>query len=145
MPTITIRTDPIAPGRRRAIAVRLTRWLSTRGHVEPAHVLVNFEEPSPQSTYTGGLPVEAFPRRQGSLRHAVVTCRIGPDRDERFRTDLAHEVADALGVCPETALFYLEFRATSPADVYIVRRGGLERANERSMTNRSTSSEENPT
>ncbi|MFY1671568.1 hypothetical protein ACN27G_16575 [Plantactinospora sp. WMMB334] len=127
MPTITIRTVPCSPSRRRAVAVRLTRWLTDHG-VPPAHVVVRFEEQPEQTTFTGGLPLEALPHRPGVLRHAAVTCCVGPDRDERFRAGLAAEIADALGAGPDTPFFYLEFRPTSPADVYLAKRGVLRRA-----------------
>jgi hypothetical protein len=59
-----------------------------------------------------------------------VICRVAPDRDEGFRAGLAAQIADALGVGPGTPFFYLEFRPTSSADVYLTRQGVLGRADD---------------
>jgi hypothetical protein len=74
--------------------------------------------------FSGGLPVEAL---GGSLR-ATVTCCVGPDRDEAFRSDLAGEIAAALGMTRDTAFLHIEFRPTPPGNVYVARNGRLSRA-----------------
>ncbi|HYN94074.1 MAG TPA: hypothetical protein VES42_09535 [Pilimelia sp.] len=113
MPTIAIATAPLAPARRRAIALRLTRWLVDRG-VRADRVVVRFEPPA--EVYAGGWPV---------AEHTTVTCCVGPDRDEAFRAGLAAHVTATLG---GTGLVYLELRTTAPADVYVRAGGQLTRA-----------------
>ena len=132
MPTITIRTDPLAPAQRRAIAVRLTRWLTCAG-VRPAHhVVVRFEDTGPGVVFTGGLPVEALARDHPGLAHASVTCCVSPERDEAFRSGLAAELAAALPGGTEMPFLYVEFRPTAATDVWIARHGVLSRADEKS-------------
>ncbi|MBZ4322014.1 hypothetical protein [Streptomyces huiliensis] len=127
MPTITISSPPLPVPRRRAVALRITRWLTERG-VEPGHVVVRFDSPEENSVFSGGLPVEALPHDGTGLRHASVTCRVGPDRDERFRDGLARCIAEALGADERTPFFYLEFRPTSPSDVRLGGPGRMRRA-----------------
>ncbi|MEU4565081.1 hypothetical protein [Micromonospora sp. NPDC023956] len=105
MPTIAIAAAPPLPtAGQRAVVLRLTRWLVERG-VRPERVVVRFD-PAPD-LYAGGWPVP---------RHTTVTCCVGPDRDGEFRAALAGHVATTLG---GTGFLYLEFRTTSPADVYV--------------------------
>ncbi|MEV0328172.1 hypothetical protein AB0H63_17245 [Micromonospora echinospora] len=105
MPTIAIAASPPLPSaRQRAVVLRLTRWLVDRG-VRPERVVVRFD-PAPD-LYAGGWPVSG---------HTTVTCCVGPDRDGDFRAALAGHVAATLG---GTGFFYLEFRTTPPADVYV--------------------------
>ena len=113
MPTIAISTAPLPASRRRAITLRLTRWLTDRG-VAPHRVVVRFEPP-PAEVYAGGWPLPAA---------TSVTC-CGPDRDEVFRAALAGHVAATLG---GDDVLYLEFRTTLPADVYVRAGGPLTRA-----------------
>ncbi|KNB50248.1 hypothetical protein [Streptomyces caatingaensis] len=118
MPTITISSPPLPIPRRRAVALRLTRWLSDSG-VEPGHVVVRFETPEEATVFSGGLPLEALPHDGTGIHHASVTCCVGPNRDEEFRAGLARCIAEALGAGDGTPFFYLEFRPTSPADVHL--------------------------
>jgi hypothetical protein len=117
MPTFDIDTPALPASKRRAVAVRLTRWLRDRG-VDPAHVVVRFSDAGRNATFSGGMPLEALPAGDG-LAHASVVCRLSPDRDELFREQLAAEVADALGADHRTPFFYLEIRPTSQSQVYL--------------------------
>ncbi len=127
MPTITIETPAPRPAKRRAIAVRLTRWLADRG-VDPAHVIVRFADTGADTVYSGAMPLDALPRGDSPLQFAAVTCCVAPDRDEQFREQLAEQIAAALGVTEQTPFFYIEFRPTRPGDVYYARDGRLARA-----------------
>ncbi|MFL6110516.1 MAG: 4-oxalocrotonate tautomerase family protein [Catenulispora sp.] len=127
MPTITIETPGFRPARRRAVAVRLTRWLRTHG-ADPAHVVVHFVDTGGDSVFTGGLPLNAQYRGDAPLPFASVVCSVGPDRDEQFRTGLAEEIAAALEATADTSFLYIEFRPTDPGLVYYARDGRLVRA-----------------
>jgi hypothetical protein len=127
MPTITITSTPLTVPRRRAVAVRLTRWLRDRG-VTPAHVIVHFTDHRPDTVFSGGLPVELITRTAAGLPYASVVCRIGPDRDAAFRAGLAEQIAAALEVRDPSALLYIEFRPTGPDHVHVWRNGALRRA-----------------
>jgi hypothetical protein len=129
MPTITIDTPTPRPARRRAIAVRLTRWLADRG-VDPAHVVVRFVDTGGDTVFTGAMPVDALPHGEDALPFASVSCCVGPDRDERFRDELADEIASALRVTEDTPFVYIEFRPTAPSLVYFARHGRLVRADQ---------------
>ena len=129
MPTITITCDPLPVPRRRAAALRLTRWLRDRG-VEPGHVVVHFADHQPGAVFTGGMPVEAVTKGADGLRFASVVACVGADRDDDFRAGLADEVAAALGVTDPEAFLYLEFRPTPREHVHIWRSGALRRADE---------------
>ncbi|OLF07360.1 hypothetical protein BLA60_27710 [Actinophytocola xinjiangensis] len=129
MPTITIDTPAPRPARRRAIAVRLTRWFADRG-VDPAHVVIRFVDTGADTVFTGAVPVDALVRDADALPFASVTCCVGPDRDEWFRADLADEIAAALRVTEQTPFVHLEFRPTAPSLVYFARRGRLVRADQ---------------
>ena len=82
MPTITITSPELPPRTRRAVAVRLTRWLTGHG-VRPAHAVIRFVTEEPGSLYTGAMPVEALraPETEGTIHHASVVCQIGVERD----------------------------------------------------------------
>jgi hypothetical protein len=135
VPTITITSPELPPRRRRAIAVRLTRWLTGQG-VTPSHAVVRFVTEEPGTLYSGAMPVEAI-RTPASgdgetsdgetIHHATVVCQIGVDRDEVFRDQLAGEIAAALGVGPATAFFYLDLQPTARGHVYISDHGKLRR------------------
>ncbi|MEU6020291.1 hypothetical protein [Micromonospora sp. NPDC047134] len=124
MPTIIIDTPATEVAARRSVAIRLTRWFAQRG-VTPAHVVLRFTQTPPGTVFSGGLPVEALPAEEGPFRHAAVTCCLGPERDDDFRTDLATEIAAALG---PVSFLYIEFRPTSPSHVFVQRAGQLTRA-----------------
>lgn len=130
MPTIQINGPALPVSRRRSIAVRLTRWFADRG-VRPGHVVVRFTEDPPGSVFSGGVPLEALTPKQAEpdgLHHAAVTCCVGPERDEPFREQLAAELANALGMTEQTPYLYIEFRPTSPRQVYLADGGRLRRA-----------------
>ncbi|MFD4669606.1 hypothetical protein ACFWNN_07710 [Lentzea sp. NPDC058450] len=129
MPTIQINTSALPVPKRRAVAVRLTRWLSARG-VRPAHVVVRFAEDPPGTVFTGGMPVEALPHDPGALRHASVVCCVSPERDAHFRLELADEIAQALGMTERTPFLHIDFRTTAPSDVYLAIGGRMTRADE---------------
>lgn len=129
MPTIQISTTPLRVPERRAVAVRLTRWLSARG-VRPGHVVVRFAEDPPSTVFTGGMPVEALPHDPGGLRYASVVCCVSPERDPLFRRALAGEIAEALGMTERTPFLHIDFRPTAPSDVYLAVGGRLTRADE---------------
>lgn len=134
MPTIDISTPTLPTPTRRMIAVRLTRWLAARG-ARPAHVVVRFTEWPSRATFSGAMLVEDLPAADDDgLSHASVECRVGPERDEEFRADLADEIAAALGLTHDTRFLYIEFRPTSPADVFIAGRGALRRADQTART-----------
>jgi hypothetical protein len=133
MPTITIDTPAPRPSRRRAIAVRLTRWLADRG-VDPAHVVVRFVDTGADTVFTGAIPVDALPYGEDGLPFASVSCCVAPERDERFRTGLADAIAAALGATEDTPFLYIEFRPTAPSFVYYARRGHLVRADQPDLT-----------
>jgi hypothetical protein len=126
MPTFDIDSPTLPAGKRRAVAVRLTRWLRDRG-VDPRHVVVRFADTGRNATFSGGMPLEALPAGDG-LAYASVVCRLSPERDELFRQQLAAEVADALGADDRTPFFYLEIRPTSQSQVYLWRAGKPVRA-----------------
>lgn len=127
MPTIEIHAPPLSLPVRRAIAVRLTRWFSTRG-VPARHVVVRFTELAANSLFTGGMAVEALDAGPTGVPHASIVCRIGPDRDEEFRADLAGEIAELLGFDSDTSFLYVEFRQTRPEHVYVGSNAELRRA-----------------
>ncbi|MEV1006089.1 hypothetical protein [Streptomyces sp. NPDC049881] len=127
MPTITIDTPALPVPRRRAVAVRLTRWLAGHG-VAPAHVVVRFVDTPQHSAFSGGMSLDALPHGDSPVRHASVVCCVGPDRDETFREGLAREVSEALGATGQTPFLYVEFRPTAPSHVYVARGGPLQRA-----------------
>jgi phenylpyruvate tautomerase PptA (4-oxalocrotonate tautomerase family) len=129
MPTITIDTPALRPARRRAIAVRLTRWLADRG-IDPAHTVVRFVDTGGDTVFTGATPLEALRPEEDALPFASVSCCVGPERDERFRAGLADEIAAALRATEDTPFLYIEFRPTAPSLVYFARRGHLVRADE---------------
>ncbi|MDS1271520.1 hypothetical protein RIF23_14570 [Lipingzhangella sp. LS1_29] len=128
MPTITIATPARTPSHRRAVALRLTRWLADHEGIDPAHVIVRFPPTPEQTVFSGGMPMDTLPAGNGSLQHASVTCCVGPERDEGFRSGLAAEIADALGATKDTPFLYIEFRPTPRDHVYLWRRGELQRA-----------------
>ncbi|MFB9463413.1 hypothetical protein [Streptomyces cinereospinus] len=129
MPTITITTPELSAPARRAIAVRLTRWLTARG-VVPSHVVLRFVTERPGSLYTAAMPVEALPSPGDgeSIHHAGVVCQIGADRDESFRDALAAEIGAALNVGPGTAFFHLDMQPAARSHVYVAVDGRLRRA-----------------
>ncbi|MGW4025672.1 hypothetical protein [Streptomyces sp. NPDC005009] len=129
MPTITITTPELSAPARRAVAVRLTRWLTARG-VVPAHVVVRFVAEQPGSLYTGAMPVETLPSPGDgeSIHHAGVVCQIGVARDESFRDALAAEIGAALKVGPGTAFFHLDMQPADRGNVYVAVDGRLRRA-----------------
>jgi len=129
VPTITIDTPAPRPARRRAIAVRLTRWFADRG-VDPAHVVVRFVDTGGDTVFTGATPVDTLPHGEDALLFASVSCCLDPERDERFRAELADEIAAALRVTEDTPFAYIEFRPTEPDLVFFARRGHLIRADE---------------
>lgn len=129
MPTIHITSARLAVTRRRAIAVRLTRWLRMQG-VSASHVIVRFAEEEKNSVFSGGLPVEAVSAGAGGPPSAFVLCRISQDRSERFRAELASELVGALQVEGLIPFVYIEFQATSPKDVYLLVDGCLCRADQ---------------
>lgn len=127
MPTILIESPPLRPRDRRAIALRLTRWLTDRG-VEPHRAIVKFTDAAPGSVLSGGLPLGSPDADGVASGFAWVTCCIGPDRDADFREALAEQIRDALDPAGESALCYIEFRPTRPDLVYTARHGRLQRA-----------------
>jgi hypothetical protein len=76
------------------------------------------------------MPVEALGAETAGLRHASVVCQVGPNRDERFRAELAAEVAAALGADAGTGFLTIEFRPTRPGHVHVWRDGALHRADQ---------------
>jgi len=134
MPTITIDTPALRPAERRAVAVRLTRWLVRRG-VQAAHVVVRFVDTPEGSVFSGGMPLEALPAGTSPIRHASVICCVGPDRDEEFQAALAAEIGEALGANEDTPFLYVEFRPTRPSHVYLLRQGRWCRADEAAVPN----------
>lgn len=127
MPTIHISSDPLPVPRRRAVAVRLTRWLRTRG-VAPAHVVVHFDDHRPNTVFSGGMPVEAIGGDVPGPTYASVVCQLGPDRDAAFRAEFAAELSAALGADAGSGFLYLEFRPTRADHVHVQRDGVLVRA-----------------
>jgi hypothetical protein len=131
MPTLVIATHPLSARRRRAVAVRLTRWLSDRG-VDATHVIVRFEELEPQAVFVSGFPAGTDASDgAAALPLALVTCYVDPARDGVFRKALVAEIAGALEATEQTNLLYLRFHATHPEDVHTLSRGRLARADER--------------
>jgi hypothetical protein len=129
MPTIEIDSPELPVATRRAVAVRLTRWLSDRD-VRRSNVVVRFRTESGNSAYSGGMPLDALPGSDATPHHASVTCCVSPERDEPFRRGLAAEIADALGMNDRTPFLYIEFRPTPPSQVYVAERGRLRRGDE---------------
>ncbi|MFD7132050.1 hypothetical protein [Streptomyces sp. NPDC059894] len=129
MPTITITTPELPAPTRRAIAVRLTRWL-TAHDVIPSHVVVRFVAERPGSLYAGALPVEALPAAEDddAIHHAGVVCQLGVERDESFRDALAAEIGAALRVGAGTAFFHLDMQPAARSHVYVAFDGLLRRA-----------------
>jgi hypothetical protein len=129
MPTIEIDSPELPVATRRAVSVRLTRWLSDRD-VRRSNVVVRFRTEAENSAYSGGMPLDALPGTDAVPHHASVTCCVSPDRDEPFRRELAAEIADALGMHDRTPFLYVEFRPTPPSQVYVAERGQLRRGDE---------------
>jgi len=127
VPTLTLTTSPLRASTRRLVATRLTRWFAGAG-VDPAHVVVRFAEDGPGTLFSGGIPVELLPQSVSELQHASVVVQLGPQRDDAFRDELAAQIAGALDLHPDTPFLYVEFRTTSPGDVWIARHGRLVRA-----------------
>ncbi|MFC4495751.1 hypothetical protein ACFPA8_16605 [Streptomyces ovatisporus] len=129
MPTIEVSSPALPVPARRSVALRLTRWFTSRG-VPAGHVVVRFTTPDPGTVFSGGMPLEALPHDGEGLHHASVTVCVGPERDEEFRSGLAEEIASALGLTPGTPFLYIEFRETDPGHVYLGHQGRLRRASE---------------
>ncbi|MEU8432829.1 hypothetical protein AB0F18_07905 [Streptomyces sp. NPDC029216] len=129
MPTIEILSPPMTVPARRAVAVRLTRFLAARG-VAPGHVVVHFTAIEPNSLFSGGMPVTALTPADADegLRYARVTVCVGTGRDEAFRSELAEEIAAALGLTERTPFLYIEFRPTDPSHVHLADQGRLRSA-----------------
>lgn len=127
MPTFHITTATLSAAGRRAVAVRLTRWLRERG-IPSSNVVVHFADHAPNTVFSGGMPIEALGADTAELRHASVVCQIGPDRDADFRTELAEEIVEALGAGQGTGFLYVEFQPTQPDHVHVWGANGLRRA-----------------
>ncbi|MEU1037953.1 hypothetical protein ACFYP4_11115 [Streptomyces sp. NPDC005551] len=124
MPTIDILAPELTVPARRAVAIRLTRHLTARG-VPAGHVVVHFTTAEPHSLFSGGMSADALPAVEDGLHHARVTVCVGPDRDATFRSDLAEEIAAALGMTERTPFLYIEFRPTDPSLVHLADGGRL--------------------
>ncbi|HEX3780027.1 MAG TPA: hypothetical protein VHX38_10175 [Pseudonocardiaceae bacterium] len=129
MPTIEITTSQLSTPRKRAIAVRLTRWLSQRD-ILSSHVVVRFVQEPQNSLFSAGMPIEAMAMSTEAPCHATVSCHISPDRDHRFRDELAEELLAALDMVDRSEFVYIEFRPTHPDLVYVAPRGRLHRADQ---------------
>jgi hypothetical protein len=129
MPTIEITTSPLPTPRKRAIAVRLTRWLTARD-IQSSHVVVRFVPEQQNSLFSAGMPIEAMAVSTATPCHATVSCHISPDRDHSFRDELAEELLSALDMVDRSEFVYIEFRPTHPDLVYVAPRGRLHRADQ---------------
>lgn len=134
MPTFHITAGALPVPRRRAVAVRLTRWLRDRG-IPAGNVVVQFTDHTPNSVFSGGMPIEVLGADTNGLRHASVVCQLGLERDAGFRAELADEIADALGAREGTGFLYVEFRPTRSDHVHVWRGNGLRRADTPNETN----------
>lgn len=129
MPNIEIVTAALPATQRRAIAVRLTRWLVDRG-VAASHVLVSFTDEPRHSLFSGGMPIDAVTPAPLVPSHARVVCGIDANRDARFRDELADELVAALRTVDRHEFVSLEFRPVESALVYVAWRGELSRADQ---------------
>ncbi|QUQ68838.1 hypothetical protein [Kutzneria sp. CA-103260] len=129
MPTVEIVTAALPANRKRAIAVRLTRWLVNRG-VTASHVVVSFTDESRNSLFSGGMPIDAITPRPPAPAHARVVCCIGANRDDRFRDELADELVAALATADRDGFVYVEFRPIESPLVYLAHGGRLSRADQ---------------
>ncbi|MET0135034.1 MAG: hypothetical protein ABW215_15750 [Kibdelosporangium sp.] len=127
MPTLQITSTALPTSSKRAIAVRLTRWMAGRG-IQIPHVVVRFTEEPRNSLFCGGVPIEADSAGTEGPRYATAVCTIGADRDERFRDELARELTDALNAVIRPAFVYIEFRPIDSALVYLALHGPARRA-----------------
>jgi hypothetical protein len=122
LPTITIRTGPLPVVLRRAIAVKLTRWLTDAG-ATAAHVTVCFEEMTAGTVFSGGMPAEALAGPHAGPAAATVVCRVSPDRDGQFREELAREIVSTLPDGDAMPFVYVEFQPTAAGNVWIANHG----------------------
>ncbi|MQY20214.1 hypothetical protein [Nocardia macrotermitis] len=128
MPTIDISTtSALPPARRKAVSVRLARWFADRG-VAPAHVIVSFHELGSKSVFSGGMPLDMLASDEYPVGYILVTCRLGPGRDDHFRASLAEFLRTALSAVDGVPFIYIEFRITLPQHVFLAREGVMARA-----------------
>ncbi|MTE15654.1 hypothetical protein [Nocardia aurantiaca] len=127
MPTIDLFTTVLPLAHKKSIAVALTRWLADR-ETSPRNVIVTFHQLEPHSTFSGGIALDALVAGDHRPHYALALCRIGPDRDDHFRAELARQLTTQLHTHGPVPFVYIEFRTTAPAQVYIARDGALTRA-----------------
>lgn len=100
MPTIEITSDPLTPSRRLKIATKVTQWLVDQG-ANREHVVVRFIATEPMSYFAGGLPLTRYDEvgdtPYTTATWANVVCRVHPDRDTAFRSELMATLKSSLG------------------------------------------------
>ncbi|GAA3168894.1 MULTISPECIES: hypothetical protein [Streptomyces] len=127
MPTIDVTSTPLTPSARLKAALRLTRWLAAHGS-NAAHVVVSFRTAEPMAYFAGGMPLTTYEGDKGENRHAgwaSVVCHTHPDRDQVYRTELAEEIRDALGLDADTAHLMVRFEPTQPDRVSYLESGSM--------------------
>ncbi len=138
MPTIDITTPELTPAVRRRIAVRLTRWFFSQDTIRE-HVIIRFHTASPETVFAGGFPMDRLTGKaieendvHGNLSpisFAMVQCCISMQRDDVFRTHMAHELQQALEL-KQTAFLYVRFEPVDKRDVFYSSAGELICANQ---------------
>lgn len=127
MPTIDFLSTPLSRQRHKSVTLSVTRWLVDRG-VRSQNVIVTFRDLSPGAAFSGGIPLDVLAGGAEHPGYVLVVCRLGPDRDDEFRSGLAEHIATELRAVEPVPFLYIEFQTTSPKQVYLARDGVLSRA-----------------
>jgi hypothetical protein len=135
LPTLEVTSTPLTPSARLKAALRLTRWLSNHG-ADPVHAVVLFRTADPMTYFAGGVPLTRYQddnaeAESRQARWAHVVCHAHPDRDHTYRSELAEQVRQTLGLAEGHCL--VRFESTEPERVFYPHDG--------SMTNSSNSEE----
>jgi len=127
LPTIEVTSTPLTASTRVRVAIRLTRWLSDRGS-HTAHAVVVFRAAEPMTYFAGGVPLSRYGEGdEGEAKRArwsSVVCRVHPDRNHAYISELAHEVREALGLTGESDHCVIRFEPTRPDRVLYAGTGG---------------------
>ncbi|MDO0929399.1 hypothetical protein QQY24_29795 [Streptomyces sp. TG1A-8] len=127
LPTVEVTSNPLTPSARLRAALRLTRWMTAHGS-NAAHVVVSFHAAEPMAYFAGGMPLTTYEDGTGQdrrARWASVVCHVHPDRDHDYRTELAHEIGEALGLDPDGAHLTVRFQPTQPDRVFYLEAGSM--------------------
>ncbi|WP_431776782.1 hypothetical protein [Streptomyces cucumeris] len=127
MPTVDVTSSPLTPSARLKATLRLTRWLAAHGS-DAAHVVVSFRTAEPMAYFAGGVPLTKYEDGTDEgrqARWASVVCHVHPDRDHTYRSELAGEIREALGLDAVSAHLMVRFEPTHPDRVFYLASGTL--------------------